>query len=417
MHLYTFGINHETAPLALREKVAFHAEALVGALRDLVDRRPVKEAAIISTCNRTEVDCNAEEPPAVVDWLAGYHQLRTQQIEPYLYQLPQDRAVKHAFRVASGLDSMVLGEPQILGQFKDAVRTAQAAGTLGLVLNKLFQRTFSVAKSVRSETDIGTATVSMAAAAVSIAQRIYPSIRDQGVLFIGAGEMIELTATHFAAHHPRRMTFANRTPERAQHLADRFLGRAITLNDLASQLAAHDIVVSSTASPLPIIGKGLTESALKARKHRPILMLDLAVPRDVEGEVGKLDDVFLYTVDDLGRIARAGMDSRQNAVAQAEVIIENQVTDFMHWLGNRELVPTIRALRDAADRARRHELERAVKRLAKGEDPKLVVEQLSHALANKLLHAPTHALSHAREEDRVELAQVLARLYQIHPTE
>ena len=417
MQLYTFGINHDTAPLALREKVAFNAEALVGALRDLVDRRPVKEAAIISTCNRTEVYCNTEEPPAVVDWLAGYHHLRPQQIEPYLYQLPQDRAVKHAFRVASGLDSMVLGEPQILGQFKDAVRTAQAAGTLGLVLNKLFQRTFSVAKSVRSETEIGTATVSMAAAAVSIAQRIYPSIREQGVLFIGAGEMIELTATHFAAHHPSRMTFANRTPERAQHLADRFLGRAIALNDLASQLAVHDIVVSSTASPLPIIGKGLTESALKARKHRPILMLDLAVPRDVEGEVGKLDDVFLYTVDDLGRIARAGMDSRQNAVAQAEVIIENQVTDFMHWLGNRELVPTIRALRDAADRARRHELERAVKRLAKGDDPRAVVEQLSHALANKLLHAPTHALSHAREDDRVELAQVLARLYQIHPTE
>ena len=220
------------------------------------------------------------------------------------------------------------------------------------------------------------------------------------MLFIGAGEMIELTATHFAAHHPRRMTFANRTPERAQHLADRFLGRAIALNDLASQLAAHDRR-QLDGEPVPIIGKGLTESALKARKHRPILMLDLAVPRDVEGEVGRLDDVFLYTVDDLGRIARAGMDSRQNAVAQAEVIIENQVTDFMHWLGNRELVPTIRALRDSAERARRHELERAVKRLAKGDDPKVVMEQLSHALANKLCMCPLTGF-HAREEDRVE---------------
>jgi len=417
MQLFAFGINHETAPLALREQVAFHAEALAGALRDLVDRRPVKEAAIISTCNRTEVYCNTEEPPAAVDWLADYHRLKTQQIEPFLYQLPQDRAVKHAFRVASGLDSMVLGEPQILGQFKDAVRTAEAAGTLGLVLNKLFQRTFSVAKTVRTETEIGAATVSMAAAAVSIAQRIYPSIREQSVLFIGAGEMIELTATHFAAHHPRRMTFANRTPERAQHLADRFLGRAIALNDLASQLAAHDIVVSSTASPLPIIGKGLTESALKARKHRPMLMLDLAVPRDIEGEVGRLDDVFLYTVDDLGRIARAGMDSRQNAVAQAEVIIENQVTDFMHWLGNRELVPTIRALRDTAERARRHEVGRALKRLARGDDARAVLESLSHGLANKLLHPPTHALSHARDDDREQLAQVLSRLYQIHRPE
>ena len=414
MQLYAFGVNHQTAPLALREQVVFHAEKLIDALRELVDRRPVNEAAIISTCNRTEVYCNTEAPAAVVDWLAGYHSLNPHQIEPYLYQLPRERAVKHAFRVASGLDSMVLGEPQILGQFKQAVRTAQAAGTLGLVLNKLFQRTFSVAKSVRSETEIGAATVSMAAAAVSIAQRIYPSIAEQSVLFIGAGEMIELTATHFAAHHPRRMTFANRTPERAQQLADRFLGRAITLNDLASQLAVHDIVVSSTASPLPIIGKGLTESALKTRKHRPMLMLDLAVPRDVESEVGRLDDVFLYTVDDLGRIAREGMDTRQNAVAQAEVIIENQVTDFMHWLGNRELVPTIRALRDAAERARRHELERALRRLAKGEDPKSVLEGLSHALSNKLVHPPTHALSHAREDDRAMLAQLLARLYQIH---
>ena len=413
MHLFAFGINHESAPLSVREQVVFHAERLIGALRELVDHRPVTEAAIISTCNRTEVYCNTEEPRAVVEWMAGYHSLKPQQIEPYLYKLPQEKAVKHAFRVASGLDSMVLGEPQILGQFKQAVRTAQAAGTLGLVLNKLFQRTFAVAKTVRSETEIGAATVSMAAAAVGLAQRIYPSISEQGVLFIGAGEMIELCATHFAAQHPQRLTFANRTLERAQALADRFRGRAITLNELPSQLAAHDIIVSSTASTLPIIGKGLTESALRTRKHRPMLMYDLAVPRDIEGEVATLDDVFLYTVDDLGKIARAGMDVRNNAVAQAEVIIENQVTDFMHWLGNRELVPAIRALRDSAERARRHEMERALRRLAKGDDPKAVLEGLSHALAAKLTHAPTHALSHAREEEREQLAQLLTRLYQI----
>ncbi len=413
MHLFAFGISHESAPLSVREQVVFHSERLIGALRELVDHRPVQEAAIISTCNRTEVYCNTGEPRAVVEWMAGYHSLKPQQIEPYLYKLPQEKAVKHAFRVASGLDSMVLGEPQILGQFKQAVRTAQAAGTLGLVLNKLFQRTFAVAKTVRSETEIGAATVSMASAAVGLAQRIYPSISEQSVLFIGAGEMIDLTATHFAAQHPRRLTFANRTLERAQALADRFRGRAITLNELASQLAAHDIIVSSTASTLPIIGKGLTESALRARKHRPMLMFDLAVPRDIEGEVASLDDVFLYTVDDLGKIAREGMDVRSNAVAQAEVIIENQVTDFMHWLGNRELVPAIRALRDSAERARRHEMERALRRLAKGEDPKAVLESLSHALAAKLTHAPTHALSHAREEEREQLAQLLTRLYQI----
>jgi glutamyl-tRNA reductase len=293
------------------------------------------------------------------------------------------------------------------------VRTAQAAGTLGLLLNKLFQRTFAVAKTVRTETEIGAATVSMASAAVGLAQRIYPSIEEARVLFIGAGEMVELCATHFAAHHPRRITVANRTLERAQPLADRFLGRAITLNELPPQLAQHDIVVSCTASMLPIIGKGLVESALRARKHRPMLVFDLAVPRDVESEVEALDDVFLYTVDDLGKLAREGMDVRGIAVAQAEVIIENQVTDFMHWLGNRKLVPTIRALRDSAERARRHEMERALRRLAKGDDPQVVLEGLSHALIAKLMHAPTHALSHAREEDREALAQLLTRLYQI----
>lgn len=413
MQLLAFGVNHRTAPLAVREQVVFHAESMAQALRDLVDRRPVKEAAIISTCNRTEVYCNTDAPDLAIDWLAGYHRLKPQQLAPYVYRLPQEQAVKHAFRVASGLDSMVLGEPQILGQFKNAVRTAEAAGTLGLLLNKLFQRTFSVAKTVRSETDIGASTVSMAAAAVQLAERIYPSIAGQSLLFVGAGEMIDLCATHFAAHHPKRMTFANRTPERAQQLADRFLGRTITLNDLPTQLALYDIVICCTANPLPIIGKGLVESALRARRHRPMLMFDLAVPRDVEGEVGKLDDVFLYTVDDLGKIAREGADVRQNAVSQAEVIIENQVTDFMHWLGNRELVPTIRALRDSAERARRHELDRAQRRLARGDDPQRVLEELSSALTNKFLHAPTHALNHASDEDREQLAAMLRRIHQI----
>lgn len=413
MQLYAIGLNHHTAPLKVREQVVFHAERLVQALNDLVARRPVQEAAIVSTCNRTEIYCHAEEPRIAVEWMAAYHQLKPAHIEPYLYKLPQERAVKHAFRVASGLDSMVVGEPQILGQFKDAVRAAETAGTLGLLLNKLFQRTFAVAKSVRSETDIGANTVSMASAAVQLAGRIYPSIAEQAILFIGAGEMVELCAAHFAAHHPRRLTFANRTEARAQQLADRFLGRVISLNDLPAQLALHDIVVCCTASPLPIIGKGIVESALAARKHRPMMMFDLAVPRDIEGEVGKLDDVFLYTVDDLGKIASAGLAQRQNAVEQAEVIIENQVTDFMHWLGNRELVPTIRALRDTAERARRNEVERALRKLNTGEDPQRVIESLSQALTNKLMHPPTHALNHAGEEERKELAALLTRLYQI----
>jgi glutamyl-tRNA reductase len=417
MQLFAFGINHQTAPLSLREQVVFHAENLVQALRDLVDRHPVKEAAIISTCNRTEVYCHTAEPWQAMHWLADYHKLKAQHLEPHLYKLPQQSAVKHAFRVASGLDSMVLGEPQILGQFKDAVRAAESAGTLGLLLNKLFQRTFSVAKAVRSETEIGTSTVSMASAAVRLAERIYPSIGEQSALFIGAGEMIELTATHFAARHPRYVTFANRTLERAQHLAERFRGRAITLNELTSQLAVHDIIVSCTASTLPIIGKGLVESALRARKHRPFLIIDLAVPRDVEAEVGALDDVFLYTVDDLGNIAREGLDLRESAVAQAEVIIETQVGDFMQWLENRELVPTIRALRDDAERARRHEVERAQRRLARGDDVQKVLEHLSYSLTNKLLHGPTHALNHANDDDREQLVTMLRRLYQLKRSE
>jgi glutamyl-tRNA reductase len=417
MQLFAFGINHQTAPLEVREQVAFNAEGLPGALRHLVDHEPVREAAIISTCNRTEVYCNTQEPAKAVQWLAGYHQLKPSAVEPYVYTLPRERAVKHAFRVASGLDSMVLGEPQILGQIKQAVRSAEKAGTLGLVLHKLFQRTFSVAKEVRSRTEIGASSVSLAAAAVRLAERIFPAVAGQRVLFIGAGEMIELTATHFGAQHPRAVTFANRTMERAEELATRLGGQAVSLNELADVVAAQDIIVTSTASPLPIIGKGMVESALKARRHRPMLMIDLAVPRDVEAEVGRLDDVFLYTVDDLGKIVQEGHDSRLQAVGKAEQIIDAKVIDFMQWLATREAVPTIRALRDQAERARRHEVERALRRLAKGGQPGEVLEALSQALTNKLMHGPTSALHHVHEPDRDALVRLLERVYQIRTKE
>jgi glutamyl-tRNA reductase len=413
MQLFAFGINHQSAPLEVRERVAFNAEGLPVALRDLVEHEPVREAAIISTCNRTEVYCNAQEPGKAVQWLADYHQMRPATLEPFLYTLPRERAVKHAFRVASGLDSMVLGEPQILGQMKQAVRSAEKAGTLGLVLHKLFQQTFSVAKEVRTRTDVGTASVSMAAAAVRLAERIFPGIGEQRILLIGAGEMIELTAAHFAAQHPRGMTFANRTVERAQVLATRFGAQAVSLNDLSEVIAAHDIVVTSTASPLPIIGKGMVERALKRRRHRPMLMVDLAVPRDVESEVAAMDDVFLYSVDDLGKVAQEGRDQRQAAVVKAEEIIDAKVIDFMHWLGGREAVPTIRALRDQAERARRHEVERALRLLHRGEPPDKVLEALSQALTNKLMHAPTAALHDAAEADRLQLVRMLERVYQI----
>jgi glutamyl-tRNA reductase len=417
MQLFAFGINHQTAPLEVRERVAFNAEGLPQALRDLVGNEPVREAAIISTCNRTEVYCSTQDPAKAVHWLAGYHQLKTAAVEPYVYTLPRERAVKHAFRVASGLDSMVLGEPQILGQLKQAVRTAEKAGTLGLVLHKLFQHTFSVAKEVRSRTEIGASSVSMAAAAVRIAQRIFPGIAEQKVLFIGAGEMIELTATHFGAQHPRSVTFANRTVERAEELAVRLGGQAVSLNELAEVIAGQDIIVTSTASPLPIIGKGMVESALKARRHRPMLMIDLAVPRDVEAEVGRLDDVFLYTVDDLGRIVQEGHDTRLQAVSHAEEIIDAKVVDFMQWLAAREAVPTIRALRDQAERARRHAVERALRRLARGEPAEQVLEAFSQALTNKLMHGPTSALHHAQDTDRDTLVRLLERVYQVRSKE
>jgi glutamyl-tRNA reductase len=417
MQLFAFGMNHHTAPLAVREQVTFHAENLEAALRDLVAHESVREAAIISTCNRTEVYCSTHQPIHAIDWLARFHHLKAPVLEPFLYTLPRERAVSHAFRVASGLDSMVIGEPQILGQMKDAVKSAEHAGTLGTVLHKLFQSTFSVAKEVRTHTDIGASSVSMAAAAIKVAERIYPSIAGQKVLFVGAGEMIELCSVHFAAKKPREMTFANRSIDRGAQLASRFQGRVITLNDLAEQLPLHDIVVTCTASTLPILGKGMIERALKARRHRPILMIDLAVPRDVEAEVAELDDVFLYSVDDLGKIVQEGLDTRHAAVAQAEAIINANVHAFMHWLENRELVPTIRALRDQAERMRRHELERAARLLAKGDDPAKVLEQLSHSLTNKFLHAPTHALSSAQAQDRDSLVAALTRLYEINPSE
>ena len=414
MQLFTFGINHQTAPLAVREQVAFNEDGMENALRDLVENGAAKEAAILSTCNRMELYCNAAHPEHAVDWLAQYHHLPRKEIEPYLYTLPREHAVKHSFRVASGLDSMVLGEPQILGQMKQAVRQAEQAGTLGFLLHKLFQRTFSVAKDVRTQTEIGANLVSMAAASVRLAERIFPSISEQRVLFIGAGEMIELNAVHFAARSPKHITVANRTLERAQTLSRRFNGTAITLTDLPDQLAHHDIIVTSTASQLPILGKGMVESALKARRHRPLFIVDLAVPRDVEAEVSKLDDVFLYTVDDIAAVVKDGLDSRQDAVKEAEVIIDSGVSDFVHWMESREAVPAIRALRDHAERNRRHELEKALRLLAKGESPEKVLDLMSSSLTNKFLHAPTHALNQVQSDDREAFLEVIHRLYHLH---
>jgi glutamyl-tRNA reductase len=412
MQLFTIGVNHTTAPISIREHVAFTDANLRHALSDLTANNAA-EAAILSTCNRTEIYVQSATPEPIVRWLAQYHRLDLQHIQPYTYTLSDQDAVKHAFRVASGLDSMVLGEPQILGQFKQSVKIAQDAGTLGTLLHKLFQRTFEVAKEVRTNTDIGGSSISMAAAAVKLAQRIFGDISQQKVLFIGAGEMIELCADHFAAQRPKSMTVANRSLERGTTLAEKINGEAILLQDLATHFADFDIVITSTASQLPIVGLGLVERAVKARRHRPIFMVDLAVPRDIEPEVAQLDDVFLYTVDDLALVVNDGMVNRQAAALDAELIVNSRVETFMHWLKKRDAVPTIKALRDQAEATRQAELEKALKLIQKGESPEKALEALSNALTNKFLHAPSSALNLAHGDEHAKLENILKQLYQI----
>jgi len=413
MSLYALGLNHRTAPLDVRETIAFQPDAMGHALRDLLGQPKVKEAAILSTCNRTELYIRGSEPEPVVRWLEEFHHAAKDSLSPYIYTLPREQAITHAFRVASGLDSMILGEPQILGQMKQAVRQAEAAGTLGLVLNRLFQRTFAVAKDVRTNTDIGSASISMAAASVKLAERIFPSISGQRLLLIGAGEMIELTATHFAAKKPRSIMIANRTLERGKELAARFGADAITLNEVPERLHEFDIVVTCTASSLPILGKGLLERVVKARRHAPVFIVDLAVPRDVEPEAGDLDDVFLYSVDDLSNVVKDNLNIRRESVAQAEQMIATQAESFLRWLEGRAVVPTISALHGHHDELRATELERARKLLATGTPPEQVLELLARGLTNKFLHAPTQALNQAGDAERAELVAAFERIYNI----
>jgi glutamyl-tRNA reductase len=371
------------------------------------------EVAIVSTCNRTElyVGANAGLVTPAVDWLASMGGVSSRTLREHAYVLEGGAAARHAFRVASGLDSMVLGEPQILGQLKQAVREAETAGTLGGSLHQMFQRSFAVAKEVRSSTEIGAHSISMAAAAVRLASQLFEDLRENKVLFVGAGEMIELVATHFAARNPRAMVVANRTLDRGEKLASRFGAEAMRLADLPSRLSEFDIVISCTASTLPIIGLGAVERALKQRKHRPMFMVDLAVPRDIEPEVARLNDVYLYTVDDLSSLVQSAGEKRQAAVEQAEAIIETGVQSFVHWLDQRGSVPLIQALQSQADDWRTTEIARARKMLAKGEDIEAVLEALSRGLTQKMLHGTLAELHSADGEQRAQLAKTVSRLF------
>ncbi len=409
------GINHKTAPVAIREQVAFSPNKLAEALAEFVDRVSVKEVVILSTCNRMEIYSCLEDPRfrGASRWLAHYHGLNNRDLDPYLFCHRGELAVRHLFQVACGLDSMILGEPQILGQLKSAYHTAMQVGTLGKRLNKLFQQAFSVAKQVRTDTAIGSSPVSIAFAAVRLAQQIFGDLSEQTALLIGAGDTIELAAQHLHHHGLKRLIVANRSLERAQFIASRFGGYAIPLKDMPVHLAEADIVLASTASPYPILSKETIAHALKARKHRPIFMVDMAVPRDIEPSSADLADVYLYTVDDLHTVIEENLESRRLAAHQADEIIAIETERFMEWLQSLDAVTTIQALRERASIAREQVLKKGLQQLAKGEDPVQVIESLATSLINKLTHMPSVKLREASAAGRDELLRAAQELFDL----
>ncbi len=419
MSVFALGLNHTTAPLDLRGRLAFGAEQLSPALHALRERlqRAAPEAALVSTCNRTELYLAASTPTphdlvaTALDWLAEQGGVPRTQLQQHSYVRENRDAARHVFRVAAGLDSMVLGEPQILGQMKQAVRQADDAGMLGTTLHQLFQRSFSVAKEVRSATEIGAHSISMAAAAVRLAAQLFEDLKDIRVLFVGAGEMIELVATHFAARTPKAMSVANRTLERGEKLAARFGASSLRLSDLPTRLHEFDAVVSCTASSLPLIGLGAVERALKQRRRKPMFMVDLAVPRDIEPEVARLNDVYLYTVDDLSALVQSAGEKRQAAVAQAEAIIDVGVTNFAQWLDQRAAVPLIRALNQQAQDWADGETARARKMLARGASVDEVLDALARGITHKMLHGTLAELHASDAKERAQLSSTVSRLF------
>jgi glutamyl-tRNA reductase len=416
MSLYTLGINHASAPIGVREQVVFAPDRLLAALHELKAVTGVDEAAILSTCNRTELYCHLRDAGLnedVMRWLGAYHHFDQNAIRPFLYHHLDRSAVCHALRVACGLDSMVLGESQILGQLKSAYQDASRAGTLGRQLGRLFQHAFAVAKQVRTDTGIGASPVSVAFAAVSLARQIFGDLKRQTALLIGAGDTIELVARHLDRSGISSMIIANRNLTRGLALATQFKGSGIELAEIGQALPEADIVVSSTASPIPVLGKGAVERALKLRKRRPMFMVDLAVPRDIEPEVGSLSDVYLYTVDDLDQVIQENVSSRQEAAAQADQIVNVQVDRFMGWLRAQNAISAIRAYRDRAELRRAATLLRAQRMLTQGKSPEEALRYLAHTLTNQLTHDATHALNQAGREGREDLLEAARILLQL----
>ncbi|MBN3562590.1 glutamyl-tRNA reductase [Aliamphritea spongicola] len=415
MALLALGINHKTASVAVREKVAFAPEQMADALSQACQVAKLREAVILSTCNRTELYCSTqlEGTRALLEWLGDYHQLDADELQQASYAHWDQDAAQHMMRVASGLDSLVLGEPQILGQLKSAYAVSQEVGVVGAELSRLFQQTFSVAKKVRTDTAIGENPVSVAYASVSLAQHIFADLSTSKALLIGAGETIELVARHLKEAGVSEMTVANRTLVRAETLAESFNAKAILLGDIPEALEDADIVIASTASQLPILGKGAVEAALKKRKHRPIFMVDIAVPRDIEPQVSELDDVYLYTVDDLREVIEENVRSRESAAREAEAMVAVGATEFMRQLRSLEAVGTVMAVRNQADKLRQQELDKAMKQLSNGKDPETVLANLARGLTNKLIHHPTVQLRQASAEGRTEMLDIAQQLFQL----
>jgi len=405
MSLITLGINHKTAPVELRERVVFGPDRMTDALKKLADLNPVDEVAILSTCNRTEIYCtlNDGNSDTIIDWIGQYHKIDTNELRNYLYNYPEHETIKHMFRVATGLDSLILGEPQILGQMKDSYQYAMQAGTLSTTLGRLFQHTFTVAKQIRTDTAIGSSPVSVAFAAVRLAQQIFADLNNQTALLIGAGETIELAARHLADKQTGRLIIANRTVERAHDLAGQFDGYGIALNEIPAHLADADIVISSTASQEHILTYDMVQQALKKRKHKPMFLVDIAVPRDIDPAVGKLEDTYLYTVDDLQNVIEEGQRTRKEAALQAEEIIDIQVQHFQAWAKSLNAVDTIRNVRMQAEKQRDEVLEKAQHMLAQGKKADEVLQFLANTLTNKLLHDPSTSLREAAAQGRMEL--------------
>ncbi|PTY37002.1 glutamyl-tRNA reductase [Saccharospirillum sp. MSK14-1] len=415
MSLLAIGINHQTAPIDIREKVSFAPETMSESLASVLSLPGIEETVILSTCNRSEIYCAADERSveAVVQWLADYHNVDINQLRDALYIHVDRPAIEHLGRVAAGLDSMVLGEPQILGQLKSAFAVAQEYDSVGQQLNHLFQHSFRVAKSVRTQTAIGENAVSVAFAAVSLSTRIFDQLSKCRALLVGAGETIDLVARHLRDKGVTDLVVANRTLTRAQELAEQFGARAVLLSDIPDELPNADIVISSTASQLPIIGKGMVERALKKRRHRPVFMVDIAVPRDIEAEVGDMGDVYLYTVDDLKSVIEANVRSRREAAKEALQIIGRSTDAFNQSLMERQAADVIRQLRNKSEAMKSSELEKARRALAQGSDPEQVLEQLARGLTNKLLHAPTVALRKAHGDGEADARDWATRLFDL----